>query len=163
MTAGGRRLGLIFHVGLSVSWLGVAIAFVVLGSVALVSNHEGTVRAIYVTMAPLALWVLLPLAVAALIVGVVHAWRSPVGLLNHWWVVVKLAITAVWVLFLFLYLPTFHLMSTRAEDLTVPVDDIRTLSPVLHAAVASAGLVLALALSILRPHGRTPLGDRTMV
>jgi hypothetical protein len=156
-----QRLLLVAHVGTSVGWLGVAVAFVSLGVTALVSAQESVVRSVYVAMQPLAEWVLLPLASVALVIGVVHGLLSPLGLFRHWWVVVKLAITAVWVGFLILYMSTFEQMAARAADASLSIDQIRNASPVLHGAIAAIGLVVALALSILKPRGLTAYGMRT--
>jgi hypothetical protein len=63
---------------------------------------------------------------------------------------------------LLLYMQTLTLLADTARDLgpNGDVSDLRTLSPVVHAAAAVALLVTALVLSVYKPRGLTGYGQR---
>ena len=69
------------------------MVFLALASIALISEDERTVRGAYLVMAPAAWLVLVPLAHASLLSGIVLSLGTPWGLFRHSWVVLKLAIT----------------------------------------------------------------------
>ena len=66
------------HVTSSVGWLGAVIAFLGLAVVGITHSDAATVRAAYLVMEPAAWLVLVPLAIASLVAGIVH------GLLTRW-------------------------------------------------------------------------------
>ena len=157
MTPRVRALALTLHVTSSVSWIGAALVFLVLAIHALVSDDPRVVRGAYLLMEPAAKAVLMPLALAALVSGVVMSLGTRWGLIKHYWVVAKLGITVFSTLILFVYLRTFESMARAAASETLPLDSVRNPSPVLHAALALVFLVVATVLAIYKPRGITPL------
>jgi hypothetical protein len=155
-----RKFTLTLHVGATVGWLGSVVAFLALAAVGLTSDDPQTVRGVYLVMEPVAWLVLVPLAFASLLTGVVQSLASAWGLFRHYWVVFKLVITAAATLVLVSYMQTFSRMSQIAADSTIELDHVRNVSPALHAALALAGLLAALVLSIYKPRGLTPYGQR---
>lgn len=80
------------------------------------------------------------------------------GLLRHYWIVVKLAITIVATIVLLLYTQTIDDMAALAR--TADLAELRNPSPVLHAAVGMLLLLVTTTLSVYKPRGRTRYGWR---
>lgn len=160
MTATARKLALTVHVGVSVGWLGAVVVFVAVGFLGLASDDPDTVRAAYRVMDPAARAVLVPLAVASLLTGLVQSVVTPWGLFVHYWVVFKLLINVATTFVLLVYLKTFRAMADVASDPTSDLDVVRNASPVLHGAAALVLLATATVLGMFKPRGLTPYGRR---
>ena len=160
MTPHLRKLVLTAHVAASVGWLGAVAAFLGLGIVGLASKDAQTVRGVYLVMEPTAWLVLVPLAVASLVTGLIQSLGTKWGLFRHYWVVFKLLINVGSTVVLLTYMRTFSVMADVAADPAVELDTVRNASPVLHAAVALALLGFATVLAIYKPRGLTPYGRR---
>lgn len=156
----GRRLLLTAHLTTSVGWLGAVAAFLALGVVGLTSTDPATVRGVYLAMDPAAWLVLVPLALATLLTGIVQSFGTAWGLLRHYWVVFKLLITVFATVVLLTYMETFAYMAGVAADPAAPLDRVRSASPVLHASLALLVLLVATVLAIYKPRGLTPYGWR---
>src|SRR5918998_1431109 len=116
-TAGTPRWVKVFaHVASSVGWLGAVAAFLGLAVVGLTSDDAETVRGAYLVMEPAAWFVLVPLAIASLLTGVVQAVGTTWGLFRHYWVVFKLLITVVATTVLMVYMETFSFLADVAAD-----------------------------------------------
>jgi hypothetical protein len=155
-----RKLALTAHVTSSVGWLGAVVAFLVLAVVGLTSDDGQTVRGAYLVMEPAAWLVLVPLALASLVTGLVQSLGTPWGLFRHYWVVFKLLINVVATVVLLTYMETFRFMAGMAADPSADLGEVRTASPVLHAGAALLLLLVAVALSVYKPRGVTPYGHR---
>src|ERR671916_2640913 len=88
-----RRVIFTTHVTSSVGWIGAVLVFLALAAIGLSSEDERTVRGAYLVMAPAAWFVLVPLAHASLLSGIVLSLGTTWGLFRHYWVVLKLLIT----------------------------------------------------------------------
>jgi hypothetical protein len=128
--------------------------------VGLTSDDEATVRGAYLLMAPVAWFTLVPLAHASLLTGVVLSLGTPWGLIRHYWVALKLVITAFSTVILMIYMGTFRQMARVAADPGVDLGLVRNPSPLLHAALALMLLLAATVLAIYKPFGLTPYGIR---
>ncbi len=155
-----RRLALTAHVTSSVGWLGAVTAFLALALVGLSGHSAQTVRGAYLVMEPAAWFVLVPLAIASLLTGVIQALGTTWGLFRHYWVVFKLLITVVSTVVLIVYMETFSLMADVAADESADLAAVRNPSPVLHAAAAMILLLAATVLAIYKPRGMTWYGQR---
>ena len=155
-----RKLALTAHVVSSVGWLGAVAAFLALAVVGLTSRDATTVRGAYLVMEPAAWFVLVPLAFASLVTGLVQSLVTAWGLFRHYWVVFKLAINVAATVVLVMYMPTFGVMADVAADPGADLGVVRTGSPLLHAALALLLLVVATALAVFKPRGVTPYGRR---
>ena len=155
-----RRLALTTHVTSSVGWLGAVTAFVGLAAVGLTGQHPETVRGAYLVMEPAAWFVLVPLAIASLLTGVVQGLGTTWGLFRHYWVVFKLLITIVATTVLLVYMETFRVMASVAADQTADLSAVRNPSPLLHAFAAMLLLVAATVLAVYKPRGITRYGRR---
>jgi hypothetical protein len=160
LTPRNRRLALTAHVVSSVGWLGAVAAFLALAVVGLTSEDAGTVRGVYLVMEPAAWLILVPLAFASLLTGLVQALGTTWGLFRHYWVVFKLLINVAATAVLLIYMETFASMAGVAENANADLDSVRNFSPVLHAALALLLLLVATTLAVFKPRGITPYGRR---
>src|SRR5688572_27212854 len=93
MPAHLRRVLLMAHIALSVSWIGAVGAFLALAILGQRSTDAVTVTSAYVAMNAISLFVVIPLSLCALISGMAMALLSPWGLIKHYWVLSKLTLT----------------------------------------------------------------------
>jgi hypothetical protein len=145
-----------------VGWFGAVAAFLVLGVAGLTSQDAQMACAAYLAMDLTTRFVIVPLALAALITGIVQSLGTPWGLFRHYWVVFKLLLTIVAVM-VFLTQPAriSHLAGVAAGT-TLSSTDVRFLriSLVIHAAVGLVVLVGIAGLGVSKPPGVTPYGVR---
>ena len=155
-----RKLALTAHVATAVGWLGAVVVFVGLAVVGLASEDPRTVRGAYLVMEPAARFVLVPLAFASLVTGLVQSLGSTWGLVRHYWVVFKLLINVVATVVLLVYMKTFGSMAAVAGDRTSDLEVVRNPSPLIHASLALTLLLIATLLAVFKPPGLTPYGRR---
>src|ERR1700704_845733 len=110
MTIGVRKFALTAHVTSSVGLLGSIAAFLALAISGLTSQDIKMVRAAYLAMELIARFVIVPLAFASLLTGLIQSLGTPWGLFRHYWVVVKLLLTVFATVVL---LVRMELMATR--------------------------------------------------
>ena len=104
MTPGLRKFALTAHVTCSVGWIGAVVVFLALAVVGLASQDAQTVRGAYLVMEPAARFVLVPLAFASLLTGIVQSLGTTWGLFRHYWVLFKLLITVLVTIVLLSYM-----------------------------------------------------------
>jgi hypothetical protein len=160
MTPRVRKLALAAHVTFSVGWLGAISVFLALSVVGLTSDDAETVRGAYLVMEPAAWFVLVPLAFASLLSGLVQALGTTWGVFRHYWVLFKLLINIVATIVLLTYMETFGFMAGVAADPNAELGMVRNASPVVHAAGALLLLLVATTLAVYKPRGLTPHGRR---
>ena len=158
-----RRFTYTTHVTTSVGWLGAAVVFLALAAIGLMSQDERTVRGAYLVMAPAAWLVLVPLAHASLLSGIALSLGTPWGLFRHYWVILKLVITAFSTIVLLVYMSTFRQMTAVAADPVVELGLVRNPSPLVHAVLALVLLVTATVLAVYKPFGPVADVDRGKV
>ena len=108
MTPRLRKLGLITHITSSLGWLGALAAFLVLSIAGLTSQDVETVRGAYLAMNLIAVFVIVPLSLAALATGFIQALGTEWGLLRHYWILVKLLLTIFATVVLLVKVPLEH-------------------------------------------------------
>ena len=155
-----RRFTFTTHVTSSVGWIGAALVFLALAAIGLSSPDERTVRGAYLVMAPAAWLVLVPLAHASLVSGIALSLGTAWGLIRHYWVALKLAITLFSTVILLIYMGTFRQMAGVAADPVVEFGLVRNPSPLVHSILALILLIAATLLAIYKPFGMTPYGER---
>jgi hypothetical protein len=161
MTPALRNLALTAHVVSSVGWLGAAAAYLALAVAALSSAEPQLVRAAYLAMEPIAWAALIPLALASLLTGVVQALGTKWGLLRHWWVVMKLALTVFATFILLLHTPTTVEPLARLAEAN-RADPGALPGEVLHAGGGLLVLLAAAVLAVYKPPGMTQYGRRKL-
>jgi hypothetical protein len=155
-----RKVGLAVHVTSSVGWIGAVGVFLALAIVGLTSRDAQTVRGVYLVMEPAAWFVLVPLAFASLLTGLLQSLGTTWGLFRHYWVLFKLSINLFATIVLLMYMETFRFMAHVAADPTVDVGSVRNPSPALHAGLALLLLLVAALLGLYKPRGMTRYGWR---
>jgi hypothetical protein len=164
MKPGLRKLVLTSHVIASVGWLGAVAAFLALALAGLTSADEQLVRAAYLGADLTTRFVILPLAMSSLLIGIVQALGTTWGLFRHYWVLIKFLLTVLAMVLLLVHLQPIGYMADVAGH-TVPVgDDLRPLKVQLVADAAAAVVVLIVTtiLSVYKPRGLTRYGRRKL-
>src|SRR3712207_4037927 len=120
MAPGLRKLVLAVHLTSSLGWIGAVVAYLALGLSAATSRDAQTVRAAWIAMELVGWSVIVPLALAALLTGLVMSLGTPWGLFRHYWVLLSFVLTIVATVILLLHMPTVsHLAGVaRAADAT---------------------------------------------
>src|SRR5881394_1963475 len=95
MTPRLGALALTAHLTVSVGWLGAVAGFLALAVSGLTSQDPQMVRAAYLAMELITWFVIVPLAFASLLTGLVVSLGTTWGMFRHYWVVSKLAITVL--------------------------------------------------------------------
>lgn len=160
MPPGVRKFALTLHVTASVGWLGAVAAFLALAIVGQTSSDAQTVRGAYLVMEPAARFILLPLAYASLVTGLIQSLGTTWGVFRHYWVLFKLLINVVATVILTSYTTTFRFMAGVAADPNADLGTVQNSSPVLHSILALFVLLVATVLAIYKPRGVTPYGWR---
>jgi hypothetical protein len=163
MTGRVRKFALTAHVVSSVGWLGAVGGVLALAVAGMTSDDTQTVQAAYLAMELTAWVVLIPLALASLLTGLVQALGTKWGLFRHYWVLAKLVITVVSTVVLLLYTQTLKSQADVAATAALSSDDLavlRTPSVVLHASAALLLLIVATTLAVYKPAGLTRYGWR---
>lgn len=158
-----RRFALTAHIVSSVGWLGAIVVFLALSVVGVTSNEPPVVRAAYLAMESIGWFVLVPLSVASLMTGVAQSLGTKWGLVRHYWVLMKLVINVVATIVLLLFMQTLSSLAdiaTQPAALAGDVEGLTSPSPLVHAAVALALLLVAVVLSVYKPPGMTRYGQR---
>src|SRR5260370_34970892 len=93
MAPGLRKFALTAHVTCSVGLLGAIAAFLALAVAGLINQDFQIVRAGYLAMEMIARFVIVSLALAAPLTGLIQSLGTPWGLFHHYWVLINLALT----------------------------------------------------------------------
>lgn len=162
MTPRLRKLALTTHVTSSVGWLGAVASFLALAVAGLIGTDEQTVRSVYVAT-ELTTWaVIVPLAFASVLTGLIVSLGTTWGLFRHHWVLVKFLLTIFATGLLLLHTQPIGRLATVARQSPVAGADVRGLQIQLvgDAAAAVLALLVNVTLSIYKPRGLTPYGRR---
>jgi uncharacterized membrane protein len=155
-----RKLALTVHVTASVGWLGAVLTFLALGIVAIASPDASTVRAVYIAAEPITWFVVVPLAVASLLTGLVSSLGSTWGLFRHYWVIFKLALNVLATIVLLIYTQTVGQFADVAADPQAELGPLRSPTFTVHSGGALFVLLVAMVLAVYKPRGMTKYGYR---
>ncbi len=164
MTMGPRLLkfALTTHVTCSVGLLGAIAGFLALAVAGLTSQDARMVRAAYLAMELTAWFVIVPLALASLLTGLVQSLGTTWGLFRHYWVLAKLSLMVFATVVLLLKMKLVSYVAGVAAETTLSSADLRAARTelVIHAAAGLLVLLLPAALSVYKPRGMTRYGAR---
>jgi hypothetical protein len=162
MTPRLRKFVLVAHVTSSVGSLGAVAVFLALAVAGLTSQDAQMVRAAYVANGFIAWYVILPLILAALLIGVVQSLGTPWGLFRHYWVLTKLLLTVLTLIVLLLQMEGISYMAGVTTETTLSSAELLGLrrSLRLHAAGGLVVLLVTTMLSIYKPRAMTRYGWR---
>jgi hypothetical protein len=162
MTPSLRKLLLTVHITVSVGWFGAVAAFLALAIAGLTSRDAQTVRTAYAAIELTARFVIVPLAFASLLSGIVQSLGTPWGLFRHYWVLAKLLLTIFATIVLLKKMPLIGYAARQAADTTSSRADPHTagLQLAVHATGGMLVLLVITALSVYKPWGLTRYGQR---
>lgn len=165
MTPRVRKFALTAHVSSSVGWLGAVGCFLALALAGLTSGDPQVVRASYLAMDVTARFVIVPLALAALVTGLIQSLGTTWGLLRHYWVLIKFLVTIVATVVLLQQLEAITYTADVAAETTLSRADLREArtSLVAHAGGGLLVLLVPTTLSVYKPRGLTRYGRRKLV
>ena len=161
MTPRLRRFALAAHLTCSVGWIGAVAGYIALDVAAATSQDAQTLRAAYLAMELIARYVIVPLALASLLTGLVMSLGTKWGLFRHYWVSISLLLTVIATGVLLTETQTISYYADLAADPTTSSDDLRALgSTLVHSVGGTVVLLVILALNVYKPRGMTRYGWR---
>lgn len=159
MRPGLRKFVLTTHIASSVGWLGAVVAYLALAIAALTSQDAQMARAAYPALELIGWFVIVPLALASVLIGIVNALGTPWGLFRHYWVLVKFLLTIIATIILLLHMPSVSQFAGVATG-----TDLAHLgglqSEIIHAGGGLLVLLVTTTLSVYKPRGMTGYGWR---
>ncbi len=156
-----RKLSLSTHLAVSVGWLGAVAAYLALDLTAATRDTVYVLRSAYIGMEVIALRVIVPLAIASLVSGIVVSLTTRWGLFRHYWVVISLALTAFAVLVLLLETEVISYLADAARNPATSAQTLRALgSTLMHSIGGMVVLLVILVLNVYKPRGVTSYGRR---
>ena len=156
-----RKLVLAAHIALSVGWIGAVAGYIALDDAAATSRNAKTLRACYFAMGLIAWYVIVPLALAALVSGLVMALGTRWDLFRHYWTLMSLLLSVIATVVLLVEMQTIGYFTTIAADPAASGDDLRSLgSTLVHSVGGTVVLLVILVLNVYKPRGMTRYGWR---
>jgi uncharacterized membrane protein len=163
LSPGIRKFMLAVHLTSSLGWIGAAAAYLPMVIVVLASDDAQIVRDSTRLMELIDWYVIVPMAIVALITGLVLSLGTSWGLFRHYWVVFSLLLTAFGMFILVEYSITLREMAAVAASPTFSHSDLDFLKDPGHAVHNIGGLMLLLTVTVLnvyKPRGLTRYGWR---
>jgi hypothetical protein len=162
MTPGIRKFMLIVHLTSSVGWIGAVIVYLALGIAAVngaTSQDAQTVRAAWIAMELTGWFVIVPLALAALLTGLVMSLGTQWGLFRHYWTLISLVLTIFCTVVLLLHMPTVSSLAgmVRKAD---GAELSRLGGDLFHPGIGLLVLLVIAVLNVYKPRGLTRYGWR---
>jgi hypothetical protein len=159
MSPGLRKFALAAHLTLSVGWIGAVAAYMALDVAAATSQDAQTLRAAYLAMESIVRYVIVPLAFASLLTGLVMSLGTRWGLFRHYWVLISLLLTVIATAVLLVETQTIGHFAAIAADPATSSDDLRALGGTLvHSVGGTVVLLVILVLNTYKPQGMTRYG-----
>jgi hypothetical protein len=163
-----RKFWLATHLALSVGWIGAVLVYLALSVTAMTTRDPETVRAAWIAMELTGWYVIVPLALASLLTGLVMALGTKWGLFRHYWVLFSLVLTTFATAILLLHMPDVSLLADVARDAKGAALDPARMhllgrlrdGDLLHPGLGLVVLLLIQILNVYKPRGVTPYGRR---
>lgn len=154
-----RKFALSVHLTFSVGWIGAVLAYLALGVAAVASQDVQTVRAAWTAMDIAGWYVIVPLALASLLTGLVMALGTRWGLLRHYWVLISFVLTSLATVVLLLHMPDVSLMADVAQEADgATLDGLG--GDLVHPGLGLVVLLFVQVLNVYKPPGMTRYGWR---
>ena len=156
-----RKFALAAHLTVSVGWIGAVAAYMALDVAVATSQDTQTLRAAYLGMEVIARSVIVPLAFASVLTGLVMSLGTKWGLFRYYWVLISLLLTIVATVVLLVETQTISYFAAKAADPTTSSGDLRALgSTLVHSVGGTVVLLVILVLNLYKPQGMTRYGWR---
>jgi hypothetical protein len=159
MTPRLRKFALTVHLTCSVGWIGAVMAYLALVIAAMTSQDSRTLQAVWIAMEVIGWYIIVPLALAALLSGLVMALGTPWGLFRHYWVLLSLVLTILATVVLLVHMQTVSdVARIAAETPHAVVSELP--GELVHAGVGMLVLLVIQVLNMYKPRGMTQYGWR---
>ncbi|MBW3589318.1 MAG: DUF2269 domain-containing protein [Actinobacteria bacterium] len=159
MNPGLRKFTLSIHLTFSVGWIGAVFVYLALGVAAVTSPEAQTVRAAWAVMELTGWYVIVPMAIAAWLTGIVLALGTKWGLFRHYWVLISFVLTTLAAIVLVLHMPDVSVMAAAAQG--ADGDALEELGgDLLHPGLGLMVLLVVQVLNLYKPQGLTRYGWR---
>ncbi|MEQ7780293.1 hypothetical protein [Xanthomonas hortorum] len=157
-----RKFALTTHVIFSVGLLGAIAAFLALALAGLTADKAAIVRATYLAMDVTARFVIVPLAFASLLTGLIQSLGTSWGLFRHYWILAKLLLTVFATAIVLAKIRLIGYAAHLAAETILPRADLRMagMELAVHAAGGLLVLLVPAILSMYKPRGLTIYGQR---
>lgn len=156
-----RKFALAGHITSSVGWIGAVAGYIALDVVAAISRDAQTLRAVYLGMELIAWYVIVPLAFASLLTGILMSLGTKWGLFRHYWILISLLLTIIATVVLLVETQTIGYFADIAAGPTTSSEDLRSLgSTLVHSVGGTVVLIVILVLNVYKLRGMTRYGWR---
>jgi hypothetical protein len=156
-----RKLVLSIHLVVSVGWIGAGCAYLALDLTTVRTDDPDLLRSAYAGMDLVVQSVIVPLAIATLLTGIIISLGTRWGLFRHYWVVISLLLTTLATVVLLVETRTIGALAEVAADPSTTRDELAGLNSTLVHSVGGLVVLLAnLVLNIYKPRGLTRYGWR---
>lgn len=155
-----RKLLLAVHVASSIGWFGALAAFIALATTGRVSGDPELVRACYLVMKIIMVFVILPFGPVALTTGVTLGMLTSWGLVRHYWVLLKLVITSIATFLLIVHVTPVQILSDAAANGTLSTRNWIQVQILAFACGALMMVSTSMTLAVFKPRGLTRFGRR---
>lgn len=159
MKPGMRKFALAAHLTFSVGWIGTVVAYLGLGIMAVTSEETVRIRAAWTAMEFVGWNVIVPVALAALVTGLIMAFGTKWGLFRYYWVSISFVLTVFATTVLLLHMPSVTTTAKIAQQAEGAA--LKGLGGDLeHPAIGLVILLTVQVLNIYKPPGMTRYGWR---
>lgn len=156
-----RKSALAAHLTVSVGWIGAVAAYMALDIAATTGRNVQAVRAAFLAMELIARHVIVPLAFASLVTGLIVSLGTKWGLFRHYWVLISFLLTIIATAVLLTEIRTISYFADIAAGPTTSGDDLAALGGTLvHSIGGTVVLLVVLVLNVYKPQGMTRYGWR---
>jgi hypothetical protein len=157
-----RKFVLTLHITVSLGWIGAVTAYLALAAAAAIRIDDQTLRAAWIAMGLIGWTVIVPLAFASLVTGLIMSLGTAWGLFRHYWVLISLVLTLIATVVLIEHMQTVSAFAALAAD---PASVISTLRDGLRGEFVHGGLGLLVlivveVINVYKPRGMTRYGWR---
>lgn len=159
MRPGLRKLALSVHLTFSVGWIGAVVAYLGLGVAAVNSTDVQMVRSAWIAMEVVGWFIIVPLAIASLLTGLLMSLGTKWGLFRYYWVTISFVLTLFSTVILILHMPLVS--STVDVALRSEGTALAALGgDLFHPGIGLVILLVVQVLNIYKPSGMTRYGWR---
>lgn len=155
-----RKLLLVIHLVTSVGFMGAVAGFLALAITGATTTDQTIMRGVYISISVVTWDVVVPLAVASLVIGILQSLGTPWGLFRYYWIIIKLMLTVLAAVVLMLQTQTINALAGAALAGNVAQTSEARLSMIVHGTGGLLVLLVATVLSVYKPRGMTNYGAR---
>jgi hypothetical protein len=164
---GLRKFVLATHLTFSTGWIGAVVAYLALSLAAQTSEDAQTLRAAWIGMELTGWYVIVPLALASVLTGLVMALGTTWGLFRHYWVLISFVLTIFATAVLLLHMPDVSVLAdvARAGEggnlhrMGQHVYSRLARGDLLHPGLGLVVLLVVQVLNVYKPRGMTRYGQ----